>query len=87
MIFVHELQQETLLLVDSMIKENLTHSEIVDILIQKDCEFMVETRNGYTSKTVMEIHKRDSNGELHYTLVDLIKRRNGLAYWQTIKIS
>jgi hypothetical protein len=32
---------------------------------------------------------KDKNGNIieEYTFVDLIKRRNGLAYWETIKIS
>ena len=85
--WISDLQKETLILVDSMVAENKTHKEIVEELIKKGYEFMVETKNGYTSKTKMELHKRNNEGKLENSFVDLIKRRNGLAYWETIRIS
>ena len=53
-----------------------------------------ELKNGYRSKTRFSIekiihYKKDNQEYIKYenTFVDLIKRRNGLAYWETIKIS
>lgn len=81
-IYICELQKETLLLVDDLINKNKTHNDIWNVLIEKGYEFMVESKNGYTSKTKMKLYK---NGE--YSFLDLIKRKNGLAYWETIKLS
>lgn len=92
MIYLSDLQKETLLLVDNMIEDNKTFEEIMNYLYNNDYMFRVETKNGYTSKTHFEIVKiirNDDNTTIkeEYTFVDLIKRRNGLAYWETIKIS
>lgn len=94
MIWLSELHKETLLLVDKMINEGKTFKEIQDYLYDNDYVFSVETKNGYTSKTKYSIEKitryeKDGQKYSHYenTYVDLIKRRNGLAYWETIKLS
>lgn len=91
MIYLSDLQKETLLKVDKMIEENKTFDEILNYLYDNDYMFRVETKNGYTSKTKFEIVKiirnADNTIKEEYTFVDLIKRRNGLAYWETIKIS
>ena len=94
MIWLSELQKETLLLVDKMINEGKTFKEIQDYLYDNDYVFSVETKNGYTSKTKYSIEKitreiKDGQTYIHYenSYVDLIKRRNGLAYWETIKLS
>jgi 23S rRNA-/tRNA-specific pseudouridylate synthase len=91
MVYLSNLQKETLLLVDKMINENKTYEEICNYLYKNDYTFRVEVKNGYASKTKFEIVKmiKDKNGNIkeEYTFVDLIKRRNGLAYWETIKLS
>ena len=94
MIYLSELQKETLLLVDKMINDNKTFKEIQDYLYDNDYIFSQEVKNGYRSKTRFSIEKivhytKDNQEYIKYenTFVDLIKRRNGLAYWETIKIS
>lgn len=91
MIYLSDLQKETLLKVDEMIEQNKTFDEISNYLYKNDYMFRVEVKNGYASKTKFEIVKmiKDENGNIKekYTFVDLIKRRNGFAYWETIKIS
>lgn len=94
MIYLSELQKETLLLVDKMINDNKTFKEIQDYLYDNDYIFSQEIVNGYRSKTKYSIEKitrneKDGQTYIHYekTYVDLIKRRNGLAYWETIKLS
>ena len=83
MIYINKLQRETLLLVDKLIEEKKTFSEIEDILYDKGYRFRVEVHNGYTIKTKFQLCDKDGN----YSFVDLIKRRNGLATWETIKLS
>lgn len=94
MIFLNDLHKETLLLVDKMINDNKTFEEIQNYLYDNDYIFSVEVKNGYASKTHFRIEKIDKykkDGKTHakysYTFVDLIKRKNGLAYWETVKIS
>lgn len=87
MIFISDLQKETLLLVDDMINNKIEHVKILDELLKNGYEFIVETRNGYTSKTRLSLYKRNKEHKLENSFVDLIKRRNGLAYWETIKLS
>ena len=82
MVFISKLQKDTLMLVDKMIEEQAKHSDIVYELQKQGYYFMVEVKNGYASKTKLKIYKEDK-----YSFVDLIKRRNGLAYWETIKLS
>ena len=64
-------------------KEKKTFSEIWDILSNKGYKFRGEVHNGYAIKTKFQLCDMDGN----YSFVDLIKRRNGLASWETIKIS
>lgn len=88
--YISDLQKETLKIVDKMIKENKTFNEISNYLYNHKYMFMVETKNGYTSKTRFSIHKAIyCNGTYKYenTFVDLIKRKNGLAYWETYRLS
>ena len=91
MVWLSKLQKDTLLLVDKMITENKTFNEIQDYLYNNDYIFSVEVKNGYTSKTRFTIEKivKTENNIVKYekTFIDLIKRKNGLAYWETIKIS
>ena len=94
MIYLSNLQKETLLLVDELINENKTFQEIQDYLYDNGYIFSQEVKNGYRSKTRFSIEKiihyeKDNQTYMKYenTFVDLIKRRNGLAYWETIKLS
>ena len=92
MVYLSNLQKETLLKVDEMINENKTFEEISNYLYKNDYTFRVEVKNGYASKKKFEIVKiirneEDNTINYEYSFVDLIKRRNGLAYWETIKIS
>ena len=94
MVYLSDLQRETLLLVDKMIEENKTFDEIQNYLYDNNYIFSQEVKNGYRSKTRFSIEKiihytKDNQEYMKYenTFVDLIKRRNGLAYWETIKIS
>lgn len=94
MVFINDVQRETLFLVDEMINEGKTFEEIEDYLLEHDYTLSVEVKNGYASKTHFRIEKIDKykkDGKTHakyeYTFVDLIKRRNGFAYWETIRLS
>lgn len=82
MVFISELQQKTLQIVDSLIEEGKTHEEIQYVLYSKGYDLVKEIKNGYMSKRETKLYK---NGD--YSFVDLIRRRNGLADWQTIKLS
>lgn len=79
---VNEEQRETLVLLDELIAQEKTHDEIMDILHDKGYDFRKEIKNGYMSKTKTELLK---NG--NYSFVDLIKRRNGLAWYEFTRIS
>ena len=94
MVWLSDLQKETLLLVDDMINNNKTFNEIQNYLYDNNYIFSQEIKNGYRSKTRFSITKiihytKDNIECMKYenTYVDLIKRRNGLAYWETIKLS
>ena len=92
MVWLNDLQKDTLLKVNEMVDNNKTFEEISNYLYNNDYVFRVESKNGYVSKTHFEICKiiRNEKGEYtteQYTFVDLIKRRNGLAFWETIKLS
>ena len=87
MIFLSNLQKETLLLVDDLISKNKNHDEIMEKLRKEKYEFIKEIKNGYMSKTKTSLYKRDENGKLENSFVDLIKRKNGLASWETWRIS
>ena len=82
MIFISELQQQTLLLIDELINQNNTHEEIKIILFNNGYELIKEIKNGYMSKTQTKLYKNSEN-----SFVTLIKRKNGLASWETIKLS
>ena len=94
MIMISQEQRNVLEIVDKMINEEKTFEEISNYLYNNGYVFRVETKNGYRSKTRFSIekiihYKKDNQEYIKYenTFVDLIKRRNGLAYWETIKIS
>ena len=94
MIWLSDLQKETLLKVNEMIEQNKTFDEIQNYLYNNDYIFSQQVKNGYRSKTRFSIEKivhyiKDNQPHIKYenTFVDLIKRKNGLAYWETIKIS
>ena len=94
MIWLSDLQKETLPKVNDMIEQNKTFDEIQKYLYDNDYIFSQQVKNGYRSKTRFSIEKiihytKDNQEYMKYenTFVDLIKRKNGLAYWETIKIS
>lgn len=94
MIWLSDLQKETLLKVNDMIEQNKTFDEIQNYLYNNDYIFSQQVKNGYRSKTRFSIEKivhytKNNQEYMKYenTFVDLIKRKNGLAYWETIKIS
>ena len=91
MIYLSDLQKETLLKIDDMIEKNKTFEEIEEWLYKNDYIFSIKVKKGYKSKTKFTIEKiiRDKEKQtikFESTFVNLIKRRNGLAYWETIKI-
>lgn len=94
MIWLSDLQKQTLLKVNDMIEQNKTFDEIQNYLYNNGYIFSQQVKNGYRSKTRFSIEKivhytKDNREYMKYenTFVDLIKRKNGLAYWETIKIS
>ena len=94
MIWLSDLQRDTLLKVDKMINENKTFDEIQNYLYDNDYIFSQEIKNCYRSKTRFSIEKithytKNNQEYIKYenTFVNLIKRRNGLASWETIRIN
>lgn len=83
MIYISKLQEIVLKFVDRLINEGLSFDEIIDRLDQNNYILRCNIHNGYMSKTKFEICNKD-NGE--YSFVDLKKRRNGKADWETIRI-
>ena len=82
MVFVSKLQQDTLRIVDDMIEKNKTFEEIQNVLYDMGYSFRVEIKNGYMKKSIVEICK-----DSEYSFVDLKRRRNGLATWETHVLS
>lgn len=83
MVFISQLQKDTLFVLDDLINENKTHEEIKNILLfQYNYDFIKEIKNGYMSKTKTKLYKNNEN-----SFVTLIKKRNGFADWETIKLS
>ena len=79
MVFISELQRNTLILLDELIEQNKTHEEITNILLFKyGYDFIKEIKNGYMSKTQTKLYKNKEN-----SFVILIKRRNGKADFET----
>ena len=65
MIYLSNLQKETLLKVDEMINENKTFNEIQNYLYDNDYIFSQEVKNGYRSKTRFSIEKLPSSSALY----------------------
>lgn len=86
MVYISDLQKETLELVDNLINENKTYNEIIKILYDNGYELRVPTKNGYTSKTRIDLFKEDKQGEMEDSFVTVIKRKNGLASWETLRL-
>lgn len=78
MIFASELQRKTLILINDLIEKDIKHDDIMIILLQNGYDFIKEIKNGYMSKTQTKLYKNNEN-----TYVTLIKRRNGLADFET----
>lgn len=87
MVWLSDLQKETLLLVDNMISENKTFEEISSYLYANDYIFSVRNNSKKTFRIEKIIRNEDNTIKYENSFVDLIKRRNGLAYWETIKLS
>lgn len=88
MVWLNNYQKETLLIVDKMIEENKTFEEISNYLYNNDYIFSVKNNSKKTFRIEKIIrNKEDNTIKYENTFVDLIKRRNGLAYWETIKLS
>lgn len=83
MVFIHDLQRKILMLLEELIAQNKTFNEIWWELQSRGYRFEGERRNGYDIKT--KFYLKDSNGMGSF--VWLKKRRNGLATWETIRIS
>lgn len=86
MFYISDLQKETLELVDNLINEDRTYNEIIKILCDNGYELRVPTKNGYTSKTRIDLFKEDKQGEMEDSFVTVIKRKNGLASWETLRL-
>ena len=82
MVYISELHKETLTKADKLINEGKTFDEIQRYFFDCGYALRVPYRNGYLSKTRVLLYK---NGE--YSLVDLKKRKNGCALWETVKLS
>ena len=88
MVWLSNLQKDTLFLVDKMITENKTFEEISNYLYNNDYIFSVKNNSKKTFRIEKIIRNKENNTiEYENTFVDLIKRRNGLASWETIKLS
>ena len=81
MVFIHDLQKETLLKADELINNGKTFDEIQRYFFDKGYAIRVPMHNGYLSKTRILLYK---DGQ--YSFVDIKKRRNGLALWETVKL-
>ena len=82
MIWISDLQRKTLLLLDDLINQGKTFDEIWWELQKRGYRFQGERHNGYDIKT--RFYLVSENGEPSF--VYLIKRRNGLAKWESIRI-
>lgn len=82
MVFISQLQKETLLKVNDLINQNKDFDNIWWNLQKEGYDFIVECKNGYYSKTHYKLYKDNQ-----YSFVELIKRRNGKASWETWKLS
>ena len=78
MIFASELQRKTLKILIDLIEKDIKHDDIITILLKQNYEFIKEIKNGYMSKTQTKLYKQGEN-----SFVTLIKRRNGLADYET----
>jgi hypothetical protein len=83
MVYINDLQRETLILLDRLIDEGENFNEVWWSLQSKGYRFQGERRNGYDIKT--RFYLLDKDGKPSF--VWLKKRRNGLATWETIKLS
>ena len=83
MVFINDEQKKVLLKVSDLINKQTTFNDITNVLYAEGYHFRVYAHNGYTPKTTFEIVTSDNMP----TFVWLKKRRNGLAFWETIKLS
>lgn len=83
MVFVTEEQRKVLTFVDEQINKHRTFNDIACDLQEMGYGLRVECHGNYICKKEHEIVTRDNKS----TFVWLIKRRNGLANWSTIRLS
>lgn len=76
--YISELQENTLILIDDMINKEQNHDDIMLNLLKQGYDFIKEIKNGYMSKTKTKLYKNGEN-----SFVTLIKRRNSLADYES----
>jgi hypothetical protein len=82
MIYMHDLQRETLKEADNLINEGKSYDEILHhFSIKKYCLRVPHGANGQPLKTIVKLYKDGV-----YSFVDIRKKRNGGATWETIKL-
>ena len=83
MVFINEEQRKVLTFVDEQINKHRTFIDIANDLYEMGYRLRVECHGRYVCKKENEIVTKDNKS----TFVWLIKRRNGLANWSTIRLS
>jgi hypothetical protein len=83
MIYMHDLQRETLKEADELINGGKTYTEIIEHFFNIGYQLRApHGANGQPLKSVTMLYK---NGA--YSFVDIKKKRNGGAIWETVKLS
>lgn len=83
MIYMHDLQRETLKEADELINGGRTYNEIIEHFFNIGYQLRApHGANGQPLKSVTMLYK---NGV--YSFVDIKKKRNGGAIWETVKLS
>jgi hypothetical protein len=82
MIYIHDLQRETLKEADNLINEGKSYDEILHHFFDKKyCLRVPHGANGQPLKTIVKLYKDGV-----YSFVDIRKKRNGGATWETVKL-
>lgn len=83
MVFMHDLHRETLKQADALINDGKSYDEILQHFFNIGYNLRVpHGANGQPLKTIVNLYKSGV-----YSFVDIKKKRNGGAIWQTIKFS
>ena len=83
MIYLHDLQRDTLKEADNVINEGKSYEEILRYFF--DLGYQLRAPHGANGQPLKSITQLYKNGV--YSFVDIRKRRNGGAIWETVKIS